>query len=75
MMHTGRDPMPSRIHSIVVWDLVLRSADRYAWHRADWVRGGYTREIQRCPGESLMLDSAILTAHRGPHERLPDRTR
>jgi hypothetical protein len=34
----------------VVWDLVLRSADRYAWHRTDWVRGGYTREIQRCTG-------------------------
>jgi len=32
----------------VVWDLVLRSADRYAWHRTDWSQGGYTREIERC---------------------------
>src|SRR5438034_11527249 len=33
----------------VVWDLVLRSPDRYAWHRTDWVLGGYTAEIARCP--------------------------
>lgn len=32
----------------VVWDLVLKSPDRYAWHRTDWVAGGYTREIRRC---------------------------
>ena len=33
----------------VVWDLALRSPDRYVWHRTDWIRGGYTREIRRCP--------------------------
>lgn len=33
----------------VVWDLVLRSADRYAWHRTDWVPRAYTAEIERCP--------------------------
>lgn len=33
----------------VVWDLVLRSPDRYAWHRTDWVVGAYTAEIRRCP--------------------------
>ena len=33
----------------VVWDLVLKSPDRYAWHRTDWVMRGYTREIRRCP--------------------------
>ena len=32
----------------VVWDLVLRGPDRYAWHRTDWVPGGLTREIRRC---------------------------
>ncbi|HEU5262581.1 MAG TPA: hypothetical protein VFU41_14275 [Gemmatimonadales bacterium] len=34
----------------VVWDLVLKSPDRYAWHRTDWHRWGYTREILRCLG-------------------------
>jgi hypothetical protein len=34
----------------VVWDLVLRSPDRYAWHRTDWIGRAYTLEIQRCPG-------------------------
>lgn len=33
----------------VVWDLVLRARDRYAWHRTDWALGGYTRDIARCP--------------------------
>ena len=33
---------------LVVWDLVLRSPDRYAWHRTDWFRAGYTAEIRRC---------------------------
>ena len=33
----------------VVWDLVLKSPDRYAWHRTDWVPGGYTRDNRRCP--------------------------
>ena len=33
---------------LVVWDLVLRSPNRYAWHRTDWFPGGYTAEIQRC---------------------------
>lgn len=33
----------------VVWDLVLLSKDKYAWHRTDWVTGGRTASIQRCP--------------------------
>jgi len=33
----------------VVWDLVLRGPNNYAWHRTDWFRGAVTREIQRCP--------------------------
>lgn len=33
----------------VVWDLALRGADSYAWHRTDWGAGTYTREIERCP--------------------------
>lgn len=33
----------------VVWDLVLRSPNHYAWHRTDWFRGALTRDIQRCP--------------------------
>jgi hypothetical protein len=34
----------------VVWDLVLKSPDRYVWHRTDWAPEGYTREIRRCSG-------------------------
>lgn len=37
----------------VVWDLVLRSPDRYAWHRTDWVPGGYTRDVRRCSPAEL----------------------
>lgn len=33
----------------VVWDLVLRSDDRYAWHRTDWAPRGTTADIRRCP--------------------------
>lgn len=33
---------------LVVWDLVLRSRDRYSWHRTDWEPGAYTRDIERC---------------------------
>ena len=33
----------------VVWDLVLRSPTRYAWHRTDWIAGGLTAAIERCP--------------------------
>jgi len=33
----------------VVWDLVLRSSNRYAWHRTDWAPGAYTRDVERCP--------------------------
>jgi hypothetical protein len=32
----------------VVWDLVLRSPDRYAWRRADWPGWGFTAAIERC---------------------------
>jgi hypothetical protein len=38
-----RDSVP------VVWELVLRSRDRYAWHRTDWPGWAFTREIARCP--------------------------
>ena len=33
----------------VVWDLVLRSEDRYVWHRTDWEPRGSTAAIRRCP--------------------------
>lgn len=33
----------------VVWDLVLRSPNSYAWHRTDWFRGALTPEVERCP--------------------------
>ncbi len=33
----------------VVWDLVLRSADSYHWHRADWPSFSYTASVDRCP--------------------------
>ena len=40
----------------VVWDLVLRSPDRYVWHRTDWPAFGFTGEVHRCPREHV--DSA-----------------
>lgn len=33
----------------VVWDLVLRSPDRFAWHRTDWASWETTRDLRRCP--------------------------
>jgi hypothetical protein len=33
----------------VVWDLVLKSPDRYTWHRTDWAAWEHTQEIHRCP--------------------------
>lgn len=39
----------------VVWDLVLKSPDVYAWHRTDWMPGGYTREIARCAGKAFKI--------------------
>jgi len=33
----------------VIWDLVLRSPDRYVWHRTDWPKVAHTRAIERCP--------------------------
>ena len=32
----------------VIWDLVLRSPDRYVWHRTDWPEPGSTGVIERC---------------------------
>lgn len=33
----------------VVWDLVLRAEDRFAWHRTDWDPGAFTGDMVRCP--------------------------
>ena len=33
----------------VVWDLVIKSPSRFAWHRTDWSRWMTTRELRRCP--------------------------
>ena len=33
----------------VVWDLVLESPDRFAWHRTDWAQWEHTRDLRRCP--------------------------
>lgn len=33
---------------LVLWDLVLVSADAYCWHRSDWPQGGCTKRIVRC---------------------------
>jgi hypothetical protein len=34
----------------VVWDLVVKSPDRFAWHRTDWARWARTRDLRRCSG-------------------------
>lgn len=41
----------------VVWDLVLRSPDRYTWHRTDWARWEHTQDIRRCPEPPAQLPS------------------
>lgn len=32
----------------VVWDLVVRSPNRFAWHRTDWAGWELTRDMRRC---------------------------
>ena len=36
----------------VVWDLVVESPDRFAWHRTDWPTWEQTRDMRRCPPTS-----------------------
>jgi hypothetical protein len=36
----------------VVWDLVLRSPNRFAWHRTDWLWFDFTGDIVRCVNDS-----------------------
>ena len=33
----------------VVWTLVLRSPDTYAWHRSDWLPLRFAPDLRRCP--------------------------
>lgn len=33
----------------VVWDLTLRNANTFAWHRSDWLSIQFTRDLIRCP--------------------------
>lgn len=39
---------------LVVWDLVLKSRDRFHWHRTDWPPNGLTEAMIRCdaPGRT-----------------------
>jgi len=34
---------------LVVWDLMLKSPDRFVWHRTDWAKWQHTRAVRRCP--------------------------
>lgn len=43
-----RNPASDRL---VAWDLVLRTPDRFCWHRIDWRPGLCTRSIVRCPAD------------------------
>src|SRR5262249_33064418 len=47
----------------VVWDLVLTSADGYAWHRTDWVLGMQTGGIGRCPAGTDSLIAPVGEQH------------
>lgn len=38
---------------LVVWDLVLKGPDTYAWHRTDWLPRSTTASIRRCTREEL----------------------
>lgn len=33
----------------VVWELMLRSPNTYAWHRSDWLPVMFTQAFKRCP--------------------------
>jgi hypothetical protein len=39
----------------VAWDLVLTSANTFAWHRTDWAEGALTKGLVRCPEGSDSL--------------------
>jgi len=36
----------------VVWDLVVESPNRFAWHRTDWASWEHTQDLRRCPPPS-----------------------
>jgi hypothetical protein len=37
----------------VMWELVLRSPNTYAWHRADWPPIRFTHDLRRCPADQV----------------------
>lgn len=42
---TRRDPATG---ALVLWDLVMKSPDKYCWHRSDWQPDACTESIVRC---------------------------
>ncbi|HWH02164.1 MAG TPA: hypothetical protein VN674_00615 [Gemmatimonadales bacterium] len=41
--------------ALVVWDLVLKGPDTYAWHRTDWLPRSTTASVRRCTAAELKL--------------------
>lgn len=48
----GQIPGETRLNDAgepVIWELVLRGPDRFAWRSTDWGPGRFTRDVRRCP--------------------------
>jgi hypothetical protein len=43
----------------VVWDLMLRTENSFAWHRTDWAESNRTKSLRRCPAETRPVEAGV----------------